>query len=176
MLERDQGGVVGSACTLVPMLKQTHFSRAHSANYNKYVNSAAWFIFLKQVKRPITSLQLSFPRSGFIMTHFGRRTGDYHLLVKNFKRHFKESIYRYYKTVFCFDLHWKVINKFCLVKMYNPGMLELPETLLKTICSKALIFLGEEIERRLAKDHPARKRWNWNLSLGPSFPDFSLSV
>ena len=46
--------------------------------------------FLVHIKQSIMSLQLSFPMSGFIVTRFGSRTGDYHLLVKKkFKRHLR---------------------------------------------------------------------------------------
>ena len=46
--------------------------------------------FLVHIKQSIMSLQLSFPMSGFIVTHFGSRTGDYHLLgKKKFKRHLR---------------------------------------------------------------------------------------
>lgn len=45
-------------------------------------------------------------------------------------------------------------------------MLELPETL-QTIYTNALISLGEEIERKLAKDDPARKKVELGLDAGP---------
>ena len=45
--------------------------------------------FPGHIKQSIMSLQLSFPMSGFIVTCFGSRTGDYDLLVKKFKRHLR---------------------------------------------------------------------------------------
>ena len=104
--------------------------------------------------------------SGFIVTHFGSRTGDYHLLGKKKFKTFKKSIYKNYKTVFCFDLNWQVIIEICLVKMYNPRMSELLESI-QIISPNSLFSLGEEIERNLAKDHSARKKVELGLEPGP---------